>query len=140
MFNVFNDEPSEVRLKVTVLYGLLVTINVASWIWALMAFRLYPVLLGTALLAYTFGLRHSVDADHIAAIDNVTRKLMQIGKRPISAGLFFSLGHSTVVIVASLALALAVTTLQARFEHFKEIGGVIGTSVSALFLITICRS
>jgi high-affinity nickel-transport protein len=137
LINVFNDEPSGTRLKVTVLYGLLVTVNVASWIWALIAFRSYPVLLGTALLAYTFGLRHAVDADHIAAIDNVTRKLMQTGKPPISAGFFFSLGHSTVVIVASVALALAMASLQARFEHFKEIGGVIGTSVSALFLIMI---
>jgi high-affinity nickel-transport protein len=140
LINVFNDEPSDTSLKVTVLYGLLITANVASWVWALIAFRSYPVLLGTALLAYTFGLRHAVDADHIAAIDNVTRKLMQTGKWPISVGFFFSLGHSTVVIVASVALALAVASLQARFQHFKEIGGVIGTSVSALFLITIAAA
>jgi nickel/cobalt transporter (NiCoT) family protein len=140
LINVFNDEPSDIRLKVTVLYALLVIANVASWIWALVAFRSYPVLLGTALLAYTFGLRHAVDADHIAAIDNVTRKLMQTGKRPISAGFFFALGHSTIVIVASVALALAVASLRARFGHFKEIGGVIGTSVSALFLITIAAA
>lgn len=140
MINVFNDEPTDTHLKVTVLYGLLIAANVASWVWALIAFRSYPVLLGTALLAYTFGLRHAVDADHIAAIDNVTRKLMQTGKRPISVGFFFSLGHSTVVIVASVALALAVASLQARFEHFKEIGGVIGTSVSALFLIMIAAA
>jgi nickel/cobalt transporter (NiCoT) family protein len=140
LINVFNDEPSDTRLKVTALYGVLIAVNAASWLWALIAFRSYPVLLGTALLAYTFGLRHAVDADHIAAIDNVTRKLMQSGKRPISAGFFFSLGHSTVVIAASIALALAVTSLQGRFEHFKEIGGVIGTSVSALFLITIAAA
>jgi high-affinity nickel-transport protein len=140
LINIFDDAPSDTRLKVTVLYGVLVTANVICWIWALIAFRSYPVLLGTALLAYTFGLRHAVDADHIAAIDNVTRKLMQAGKRPISAGFFFSLGHSTVVIVASVALALAVSSLQARFELFKEIGGVIGTSVSALFLITIAAA
>ncbi len=140
MINVFNDEPTDTHLKVTVLYGLLIAANVASWVWALIAFRSYPVLLGTALLAHTFGLRHAVDADHIAAIDNVTRKLMQTGKRPISVGFFFSLGHSTVVIVASVALALAVASLQARFEHFKEIGGVIGTSVSALFLIMIAAA
>ena len=62
-----------------------------------LTFRGHPVLLGTALLAYSFGLRHAVDADHIAAIDNVTRKLMQEGKRPVSVGFFFALGHSTVV-------------------------------------------
>ncbi len=74
----------------------------AAWGWALSAFHDYPVLLGTAFLAYSFGLRHAVDADHIAAIDNVTRKLMQEGKRPVAAGFFFSLGHSTVVVLASV--------------------------------------
>ena len=68
------------------------------WGLALIAFATRPLLLGTALLAYTFGLRHAVDADHISAIDNVTRKLMQDGKRPVSVGFFFSLGHSTIVI------------------------------------------
>ena len=140
MINFFNDEPSDTRLKVTGLYGLLITANVVSWLWAWIAFRSYPVLLGAALLAYTFGVRHAVDADHIAAIDNVTRKLMQTGKRPISVGFFFSLGHSTVVIVTSVALALAVVSLQARFAHLKEIGGAIGTGVSALFLITIAAA
>ena len=65
----------------------------------------HAVLLGTALLAYGLGLRHAVDADHITAIDNVTRKLMQEGKRPIGAGFFFALGHSSVVIVAATATA-----------------------------------
>lgn len=137
IINVFNDGPSDTRLKVLVLYGLVIAANMASWTWALIAFRSFPVLLGTALLAYTFGLRHAVDADHIAAIDNVTRKLMQAGKRPISTGFFFSLGHSTVVIVASVALALAVASLQARSSHFREIGVVVGTGISALFLIAI---
>jgi len=79
------------------MYALLIGVNAGAWIWALIAFHHYPVLLGTALLAYTFGLRHAVDADHIAAIDNVTRKLMQESKRPVAVGFFFSLGHSTVV-------------------------------------------
>jgi nickel/cobalt transporter (NiCoT) family protein len=140
LFGIFNDEPSDLRPKLTALYGLLIAANLASWIWALIAFRAYPVLLGTALLAYTFGVRHAVDADHIAAIDNVTRKLMQAGKRPISAGFFFSLGHSTVVIAASVALALAVASLQTRFSSVREIGGVIGTGVSALFLIAIAAA
>lgn len=140
IINVFNDGPSDTRLKVLVLYGLVIAANMASWTWALIAFRSFPVLLGTALLAYTFGLRHAVDADHIAAIDNVTRKLMQAGKRPISTGFFFSLGHSTVVIVASVALALAVASLQARFSHFREIGVLVGTGVSALFLIAIAAA
>jgi high-affinity nickel-transport protein len=67
------------RSKLVILYALLVGGNLLAWVWALFALHHYPVLLGTAVLAYTFGLRHAVDADHIAAIDNVTRKLMQYG-------------------------------------------------------------
>src|ERR1700733_13865430 len=92
--NLFNDQADHVRSKVIGIYGLLLIINGAAWLWAVAAFHRYPVLLGTAFLAYPFGLRHAVDADHIAAIDNVTRKLMQMQKPPLSVGLFFSLGHS----------------------------------------------
>ena len=137
---LFDDQPADSRVKVAVLYAALIAANALCWLWALVAFRQYPVLLGTALLAYTLGLRHAVDADHIAAIDNVTRKLMQAGKRPISVGFFFSLGHSTVVIVASVLVAVAVGALQSRFEHFRQIGGVIGTGVSAFFLIAIAAA
>lgn len=137
LVRIFDDEAANSRAKVLFIYIVLLVANALSWLWALVAFRQYPVLLGTAMLAYTFGLRHAVDADHIAAIDNVTRKLMQEEKRPISVGFFFSLGHSTVVIIASVFVALAVSALQSKFEHLKEIGGVIGTSVSAFFLIAI---
>ena len=132
-----DDEPVGLRGKTIAIYAILIAINALAWIWALVEFRDYPVLLGTASLAYTFGLRHGVDPDHIAAIDNVTRKLMQEGKRPLYAGFFFALGHSTVVVIASVFVALSVAALQAKFEGFKEIGGVIGTSVSALFLLGI---
>jgi nickel/cobalt transporter (NiCoT) family protein len=132
-----DDEPVGLRGKTIAVYAILIAINALAWIWALVEFRDYPVLLGTASLAYTFGLRHGVDPDHIAAIDNVTRKLMQEGKQPLYAGFFFALGHSTVVVIASVFVALSVAALQARFEGFKEIGGVIGTSVSALFLLGI---
>ena len=108
---LFNDREAELRSKVAGIYVVLIGANVLVWVWALIAFRDYPVLVGTAFLAYTFGLRHAVDADHIAAIDNVTRKLMQEGKRPVSVGLFFSLGHSTVVVLASAAIALATGAL-----------------------------
>ena len=87
-------DAENVRFKVAGIYAILVAANIAVWAWALTEFRHYPILLGTALLAYSFGLRRAVDADHIAAIDNVTRKLMQEGKRPVGVGLFFSLGHS----------------------------------------------
>ncbi len=83
LFGLFNDQDSELGGKLAGIYGLLIAANVLAWVWALIAFRDYPVLVGTAFLAYAFGLRHAVDADHIAAIDNVTRKLMQEGKRPI---------------------------------------------------------
>ena len=98
--SIFNDGIGKLRRKLTGIYGVLIAINVLAWVWALIAFRDSPLLLGTALLAYSFGLRHAFDADHIAAIDNVTRKLMQEGKRPVAVGLFFSLGHSTVVVLA----------------------------------------
>src|SRR5262249_51264003 len=100
--------------------------NALAWAWALVTFRNHPVLLGTSFLAYTLGLRHAVDADHIAAIDNVTRKLMQEGKRPVAVGFFFSLGHSTVVILASLAVAITAAALNQEFESFQKVGGIIG--------------
>ena len=119
------------------IYAVLLIMNVAAWVWALIAFRHYPVLLGTAFLAYSFGLRHAVDADHIAAIDNVTRKLMQEGKRPVAVGFMFSLGHSTIVVLGSIALSATALSLQHRLNAAKHIGGVVGTLVSTLFLFGI---
>ena len=119
------------------MYGVLAAVNIGAWIWALIAFHNYPVLLGTALLAYTFGLRHAVDADHIAAIDNVTRKMMQQGKRPVAVGFFFSLGHSTIVFGLSIAIALTSIALKDRFDSLESIGGIVGTCVSAFFLLAI---
>jgi nickel/cobalt transporter (NiCoT) family protein len=98
------------RNRLTGIYSFLVAVNIGAWVWALIAFHDKPILLGTAVLAYTFGLRHAVDADHIAAIDNVTRKLMQDGKRPVSVGFYFALGHSTVVIVAALVAYWSAST------------------------------
>lgn len=137
LLRIFNDSNANVRGKLFGIYGLLITLNVLAWGWALVAFRHYPVLLGTAMLAYSFGLRHAVDADHIAAIDNVTRKLMQEKKRPVTLGLFFSLGHSSVVVLASVIIALTTAAMIGRFDHLRETGGVISTAVSALFLFAI---
>ena len=119
------------------LLGGLVLANVVVWAWALSAFHAYPLLLGTALLAYGLGVRHAIDADHIAAIDNVTRKLMHHGKRPIGVGFYFSLGHSTVVVLASTAIAVTATALTRQFAAFHAIGSMIGTIVSALFLLAL---
>jgi nickel/cobalt transporter (NiCoT) family protein len=134
---LFNDEPGSTKAKIIAIYMLLLGFNLGAWAGALVAFHRYPVLLGTAFLAYSFGLRHAVDADHIAAIDNVTRKLMQEGKRPVTVGLMFSLGHSTIVVVGSIAIAATALALQHRIDTVREIGGVIGTLVSSIFLFGI---
>lgn len=131
---------SDLKVRIAVLYAVLILANIGSWAWAFAAFNSNALLLGTALLAYTLGLRHAVDADHIAAIDNVTRKLMQQGKRPTGVGFFFSLGHSSIVIALSAALALTSTALQDRFDSFRTVGGAIGTSVSAFFLLAIAAA
>jgi nickel/cobalt transporter (NiCoT) family protein len=122
---------------ITGIYALLILGNLTAWAWAVLVFRDRPVLLGTAFLAYGFGLRHAVDADHIAAIDNATRKLMQQGKRPVGVGLFFAIGHSTVVVVAAAGVAGAATALAGSLDRFKAAGSVIGTGISALFLFAI---
>src|ERR1700674_224704 len=119
----FDDAPRGELTKVSGIYALLIGFNVVAWAWALVAFADRPALLATALLAYIFGLRHAVDADHIAAIDNVVRKLMQEGRRPHSVGFFFALGHSTVVVLATAAVAITTTALQDRVVAFKETGG-----------------
>lgn len=124
-------------VPLTRLFGSLVAANIAAWAWALAAFHDRPVLLGTAFLAWSLGLRHAVDADHIAAIDNVTRKLVQAGRRSLSVGLFFALGHSAVVALAVALLALAAPALRSWLDDWREIGGLIGTLVSALFLFAI---
>lgn len=119
------------------MYALLAGANIGAWVLALTTFQARPALLAAALLAYTFGLRHAVDADHISAIDNVTRKLMQENKRPVAVGFFFSLGHSTIVVALSVAIALAATTIQRTFPTMQSMGGLIGTSISAVFLYLI---
>src|SRR5580693_6318123 len=123
---VFDDNGVALRGKLAVLYAGLLGLNLLAWQWAFAAFGGNPMLLGTALIAYGFGLRHAVDADHIAAIDNVTRKLMQEGKRPIGVGFFFALGHSSVVIVAAVAIGCGASTLQRQFPALLEVGGVVG--------------
>ncbi|MFM0554356.1 HoxN/HupN/NixA family nickel/cobalt transporter [Paraburkholderia sediminicola] len=125
------------RRRIAWLYALLLTFNLAAWLAAFMAFRGYPLLMGSCLLAYSLGLRHAVDADHIAAIDNVTRKLMQSGQRPLTAGLMFSLGHSTIVVLATLGIAVTAMALQSRLSGFRETGAMIGTLVSTFFLFAI---
>jgi high-affinity nickel-transport protein len=117
------------------LLACLIALNALAWLWAVAAFHGQPALLATALLAWVFGLRHAVDADHIAAIDNVVRKLMQQSRGAASVGLWFSLGHSTVVVLASAAIIWATPALQARLAAWPRFGSVVGTCVSAAFLL-----
>jgi len=135
--SIFSDRPRSLRATALGLALVIGAANLLAWFWALVVFHDYPVLLGTAFLAYGFGLRHAVDADHIAAIDNATRKLMQEGKRPAALGFYFALGHSTVVVVASIAVAATAGWLRQDFPRLQEVGGLVGTGISALFLLAV---
>ncbi|MDE1996346.1 MAG: HoxN/HupN/NixA family nickel/cobalt transporter [Rhizobiaceae bacterium] len=137
ILNPFDDRADRSKTKIAVTYFALIAFNIAAWVWAWIAFSDRPALLGTASLAYMFGLRHAFDADHIAAIDNVVRKLMQEKKQPYAVGFFFSLGHSTIVVLASLLIAATAAAMQSQLDSFHDIGGVIGTAVSAAFLLLI---
>ncbi|HEY1940868.1 MAG TPA: HoxN/HupN/NixA family nickel/cobalt transporter [Roseiarcus sp.] len=134
---LWNESDANVRRRLIALYALLAAANVVVWLWAFLALRDNPVLFGSAFLAYTFGLRHAVDADHIASIDNSTRKLMQQGQRPVGVGFFFSLGHSAVVVLMAVAVGVAASQVNSRLEEWKAVGGILGTSVSALFLFLL---
>jgi high-affinity nickel-transport protein len=92
---------------------------------------------GAGALAYGFGLRHAFDADHIVAIDDTTRIMLAKGKKPLGVGLFFSLGHSTVVLALSVAIAFAATKASVFKDAFSSTGGTIGTSVSGFFLYLV---
>src|SRR6516225_2760005 len=94
----------------------------------------YPALAGLGVLAYTFGLRHAFDADHIAAIDNTTRKMLGQGKRPLGVGFFFSLGHSTIVFSLAAGLAIAARAVKSHIPMFQDYGPYVGASVSGTFL------
>jgi nickel/cobalt transporter (NiCoT) family protein len=109
-------------------------LHVAGWGLFLFYSHRYPALAGLGTLAYTFGLRHAFDADHIAAIDNTTRKLLGQGKRPLGVGFFFSLGHSTIVLSLAAGLAVAAGTTKAQFPALQSYGASVGTSVSGTFL------
>src|SRR5882762_6872723 len=125
------------RVRLALFYGAIVLIHVVGWGLLLSIAPQYPALVGLGGLAYSFGLRHAFDADHIAAIDNTTRKLLQDGKRPLGVGFFFSLGHSTIVLSLATGLAVAATTVNSKIPGFQDWGGYIGASVSGTFLVII---
>ncbi|TLD20976.1 high-affinity nickel transport protein [Venturia nashicola] len=115
----------------------MILINIAAWIVAIIALRNHPGLMSTATLAYILGLRHALDADHISAIDLMTRRLLASGQKPVTVGTFFSLGHSTIVIVTSIVVAATAAAVSKNFDNFSHIGGIIGSSVSAAFLLIL---
>jgi high-affinity nickel-transport protein len=137
MKQIFGDGAGNLSGKVIGMYIFLISANIAICCVAVITFHNYPLLLGTSFLAYSFGLRHSVDADHIAAIDNVTRKLMQQGKRPVSVGFFFSLGHSTIVFGLSAAVAITAVAIKSNFDSIENFGNIAGTLISSFFLLAI---
>ena len=133
---LLDQSSSSLRARLIAIFGMLAVLNLGTWLWALAAFRERPLLLGIALVVYGLGLRHAVDADHIAAIDNVTRKLMQERQRPVAVGFFFAMGHSAVVIVVTALVAHAASGLE-KFQSLQAVGGTITTLVSILFLTAV---
>jgi len=129
------------RARLGGLYCVVALIHLLGWGLLLSQSRRYPALLSLGTLAYGFGLRHAFDADHISAIDNTIRKLIQGGKKPVGTGFFFSLGHSSVVFLITLALGIAaqklIGVMVGDHGELRSYGGLIGTSVSGLFLVGI---
>jgi hypothetical protein len=135
--STFLDATPGLRRRVVLMLGSLLLVNVVLIVTTLAVSARYPALISPAILAYTFGLRHAVDADHLAAIDNMTRRLMSDGQRPVTVGLYFSLGHSTIVFILSILVAVATSWLKGNVTRFQTYGTIIGTSISAVFLIII---
>ncbi len=129
-----SEQDSPTRQRLVKLFSALMIFNVITWILGSAVVALNPALLGLAGLAYSLGLRHAFDVDHIAAIDNVTRKFCLSGQRPIGVGFYFALGHSTIVIVLSAVVALAADYAKAHISGVGQVSAMISTSISAGFL------
>jgi nickel/cobalt transporter (NiCoT) family protein len=116
------------------LYGFVALLHALGWGLYLHYSVRHPPLVGLGFVAYMFGLRHAFDADHIAAIDDTVRYMLQKGKKPLGVGLFFSLGHSTVVLVIATGIAFASSLITNNFPHLRSFGAAIGSGVSGMFL------
>jgi len=142
VYRVLPDRPARTTLSFTAgewrrlagFYGFVALLHVAGWGLYLHYAAAHPALVGLGFVAYMFGLRHAFDADHIAAIDDTVRFLLQKGRKPLGVGFYFSLGHSTVVLVLAIAVAFAASALVNQIPQMKEVGSLIGASVSGVFL------
>lgn len=127
----------KVPLPAIGIIALVAVINILVWIAIGIVLHFHLGLISTASLSYTLGLRHALDADHISAIDLMTRRLVASGQRPVTVGTFFSLGHSTIVIITSIVVAATASAFSSKFDSVGTVGGIIGSSVSAAFLILL---
>jgi nickel/cobalt transporter (NiCoT) family protein len=123
--------------RLAALYGFVVTLHVLGWALYLHYASDFPALVGLGFVAYMFGLRHAFDADHIAAIDDTVRYMLQKGRRPLGIGFFFSLGHSTIVLCLAVGIALATVAVKQQLPELRNIGGILGATVSGTFLLLI---
>ncbi len=116
------------------LYGFIAILHAVGWGTYLHFAARYPQLVGLGFVAYMFGLRHAFDADHIAAVDDTVRYMLQKGRQPLGVGFFFSLGHSTVVLALSIGIAFAATAVKAGLPQLRNVGALVGAGVSGTFL------
>ncbi|MCL4360313.1 HoxN/HupN/NixA family nickel/cobalt transporter [Patescibacteria group bacterium] len=137
LHTLFSKTSPGFRRRLTALATILILLNLSVWAGSLWASVGNTTFVGLVVLAYGLGLRHAVDADHIAAIDNTTRKLMGEGKRPVGVGFFFSLGHSTIVVALSVAIAFFASYIRTNLPAFRSTGALVGTLVSSVFLLLI---
>lgn len=122
------------KARIVVIYAVIILVTVMGFLLSFAIGRTAIVLAGLGIVSYVFGLRHGVDADHIAAIDNTTRKLLQEKKRPLTVGTWFSLGHSTVVVGLIVALIFATRAVSASVPMLQAAGDIAGTLISGGFL------
>jgi high-affinity nickel-transport protein len=121
-------------MRLSGFYGFILLLHVLGWGLYLGYAAHYPALIGLGFVAYMFGLRHAFDADHIAAVDDTVRYMLQRGKEPLGVGFFFSLGHSTIVFILAIAIAFTAAAVKRELPALQDIGGIVGASISGLFL------
>ena len=134
--NPFILTPKEKR-GAAMIFGAVVACTVGGLAATFVIGQTYGIFIGLGILAYTLGLRHGVDADHICAIDNTTRKLLQQGKKPYTVGTWFSLGHSTIVMGMLVGLVVAARFIISTYPTFASVGAILGTAISGGFLYII---